>query len=86
MSSGDADAVEARYSLAPGSVFIGTDAAEFWTDSAQHNADVRGYFDGSRGTLVWQAGEAIALREGDVGWTVDGPPSASRMAPRSRRV
>jgi ketosteroid isomerase-like protein len=73
MSGGKADAVEAFYSLADGSVFMGTDRAEFWTDSAQHNADVRHFFDGSEGVLRWEAGEAIALTEGSAGWTVDRP-------------
>jgi len=73
MSSGDAASVEARYSLEPGSVFIGTGASEFWTDSAQHNADVRPYFDGSRGPLQWSADEPIALCEGSAGWTIDRP-------------
>jgi len=36
MGSGDADAVEWFYSLSPHAVFLGTDRAEFWTDSAQH--------------------------------------------------
>jgi hypothetical protein len=43
MSSGDADRVESFYSLREGACFIGTDSAEFWTDSARHNADVRPY-------------------------------------------
>jgi hypothetical protein len=73
MSSGDAGRVEAFYSLEPGCVFVGTDDSEFWTDSACHNADVRSYFDGSRGRLSWSAGEAIALEEESVGWTVDRP-------------
>jgi ketosteroid isomerase-like protein len=76
MGSGDADAVEALYSLQAGSVFVGTDAAEFWTDSAQHNADVRPYFDGSAVRVT--AGEPIAIVEGSVGWTVDRP--AFRLA------
>jgi len=37
MGSGDADAVEGFYSLSPHGVFLGTDRAEFWTDSARHN-------------------------------------------------
>lgn len=73
MSSGSAEAVEAFYSLQPGSIFIGTDDAEFWTDSAKHNHDVRPFFDGSYGPTSWQAGDAYALVEGDVGWTVDRP-------------
>jgi hypothetical protein len=35
MGSGDADAVEAFYSLSGQAVFLGTDRAEFWTDSAR---------------------------------------------------
>jgi len=73
MSSTNPDAVEAHYSLRPGSVFIGTDAFEFWTDSAAHNAAVRPFFDGSFGNWTWRASEAIALVEGSVGWTVDRP-------------
>jgi hypothetical protein len=73
MSSGDADAVEAHYSLREGSVFVGSDTTEFWTDSAQHNADVRPYFDGSNGVLTWQAGGPLAQREGKLGWTIDRP-------------
>jgi hypothetical protein len=73
MSSGSAEAVEAFYSLASGSTFMGTDAAEFWTDSAKHNADVRPFFDGSYGPTSWTAGEALAHVEGTVGWTVDRP-------------
>jgi hypothetical protein len=41
MGSGDADAVEAYYSLSPHAVFLGTDRSEFWTDSARHNREVR---------------------------------------------
>lgn len=73
MSSGDAATVEAFYSLQPGSVFMGTDASEYWTDSTQHNADVRRFFDGSLGVNRWQSGEAIALREGSIAWTIDQP-------------
>jgi hypothetical protein len=76
MSSGNAPSVEAFYSLASGSVFIGTDASEFWTDSARHNADVRPFFDGSLGTLRWPAGDALAYSEGNVGWTIDRPAIA----------
>ncbi|MEX2246920.1 MAG: nuclear transport factor 2 family protein [Dehalococcoidia bacterium] len=73
MSSGDADAVEAFYSLEAGSVFIGTGDAEFWTDSARHNADVRHFFDGRSGVISWNPGDALSLVEGSVGWTVDRP-------------
>jgi hypothetical protein len=73
MSSGSAASVEAFYSLQPGSVFMGTDAAEFWTDSAQHNADVRRFFDGSMGVNRWRGGEALAFEEGTVGWIIDRP-------------
>lgn len=71
MAAGDADAVEACYSLASGSVFIGTDAAEFWTDSAQHNADVRPYW--RPGGLTIVPGDVMASRAGDVGFSVDRP-------------
>ncbi|MGE0059773.1 MAG: nuclear transport factor 2 family protein [Dehalococcoidia bacterium] len=73
MSSGSAEAVEAFYSLQAGSIFMGTDEAEFWTDSAKHNHDVRPFFDGSYGPTIWLAGDAHAFVEGDVGWTVDRP-------------
>ena len=73
MSGMGADAVEAFYSLAEGSVFIGTDAEEYWTDSRQHNADVRPFFDGSVDTYTWKPRNVLALREGAVGWTVDRP-------------
>jgi adenylate cyclase len=73
MSSTRPAIVEAFYSLQDGSIFIGTDAFEFWTDSAKHNAAVRPFFDGSYGTWTWQASEAIAFVEGSVGWTVDRP-------------
>ena len=73
MSSGNADAVEAFYSLQAGSIFIGTDEKEYWTDSAHHNADVRPFFDGSFGEIRWHAGDAHALAEGGAGWTVDRP-------------
>jgi hypothetical protein len=71
MSSGDADAVEAFYSMADGVAFVGTGDAEFWTDSAKHNADVRHFFDGSEGVLRWRATDPIAMREGSAGWTFD---------------
>lgn len=73
MSSGSADPVEAMYSLQKGSVFIGTDESEFWTDSVQHNADVRPFFDGEHGVYSWRAGDALARVEGTVGWTIDRP-------------
>lgn len=74
MGSGDADAVEALYSLEAGSVFTGTSADEFWTDSRQHNTDVRPFFDGSYGRLqVTPSSQPIALVEGTVGWTIDRP-------------
>jgi ketosteroid isomerase-like protein len=86
MSSGDPGAVEAFYSLDALGVFVGTDEAEFWTDSARHNADVRRYFDGSSGALRWEAGDAIARVDGDLGWTVDRPtlilPDGSTIRPR----
>lgn len=72
MSGGSADAVEAFYSLADGACFIGTDEAEFWTDSAQHNAGVRPFFEGATRTR-WSPGDLLAQREGTVGWTVDRP-------------
>jgi len=77
MSSGSADHVEAMYSLEPGSIFVGTDESEFWTDPVQHNADVRPFFDGESGTYLWQAGDALARVEGTVGWTVDRPTLTS---------
>ena len=73
MSSGNAGFVEAFYSLQPGSVFMGSDAAEVWTDSAQHNADVRRFFDGSLGINRWLSAEALAMVEGTTGWTIDQP-------------
>lgn len=69
MGSGSADAVEAFYSLADQAVFVGTDDAEFWTDSARHNADVRPFFDGSHGTSRWEEELTEARAEGSVGWT-----------------
>lgn len=71
MEAGDPDAVEALYSLAPGSVFIGSDQDEYWTDSAQHNADVRPYW--QPGTVHIDPGDIVASRAGDVGFTVDRP-------------
>jgi hypothetical protein len=76
MSSGDADAVEAFYSLSPLAVSVGTDSAEFWTDPVRHNADVRRFFDGSNGTLRWEAGDVLARASGDLGWVVDRPAVA----------
>ena len=71
MQAGDPQAVEALYSLAPGSVFIGSDTAEFWTDSAQHNQDVRPYW--QPGSMVIEPGEITACEMGDAGFTVDRP-------------
>jgi ketosteroid isomerase-like protein len=86
MSSGDAGRVEAMYSLDPLSVFVGTDDEEFWTDAATHDADVRPYFDGSRGLLRVAAGEPRARVEGDLGWTIDRPrmtfPDGTSITPR----
>jgi hypothetical protein len=73
MSSGDADAVEAFYSLEAGCIFVGSDHGEFWLDSMQHNVEVRPFFDGTFGEVTWRPGEAYALVEGSVGWTVDRP-------------
>ena len=74
MGSGNADAVEALYSLEAGSAFTGTSADEFWTDSRQHNADVRSFFDGTYGRLqVTPSSEPVALVEGTAGWTIDRP-------------
>ncbi|MGE0229019.1 MAG: nuclear transport factor 2 family protein [Dehalococcoidia bacterium] len=73
MSSGNAASVEAFYSLQADSVFIGTDASEYWTDSRRHNEDVRPFFDGAHGRYSWHPGDALALVEGSVGWTVDRP-------------
>lgn len=73
MSSGDADAVEAFYTLEAGAIFVGTDDTEFWLDSMQHNVEVRPFFDGTFGEVTWRPGEAYALVEGSVGWTVDQP-------------
>ena len=69
MGSGSADAVEAHYSLADGGIFVGTDAVELWLDSAQHNADVRPFFDGEHGASRWEPEQVEARREGTVGWT-----------------
>lgn len=86
MSSGDADAVEAFYSLEAGGVFVGTDASEFWTDAHQHNADVRPFFDGAYGRFEFRADNPLALTEGTVGWTIDRPsirlPDGSTLATR----
>jgi hypothetical protein len=73
MSSGNAGSVEAFYSMQPEVAFVGTDASEFWTDSHQHNADVRRFFDGSEGHLTWSGGEIIAYAEKSLGWTFDRP-------------
>lgn len=69
MGSGSADAVEAYYSLADEGVFVGTDDAEFWTDSARHNADVRPFFDGVAGPSHWEVAFTEARCAGDTGWT-----------------
>jgi ketosteroid isomerase-like protein len=86
MSSGDAERVERFYSLDPLSVFVGTDDAEFWTDSHRHNAEVRPYFDGSLGPFAWTPGEVIARSDGDLGWTIDRPiltaPDGTSIRPR----
>jgi adenylate cyclase len=71
MGSGEPEAVEAFYSLSPHAVFMGTDRAEFWTDSAQHNLDVRPYWEQAGNTVT--PGELLAFECGDVGWTVDRP-------------
>jgi adenylate cyclase len=86
MSSGSADAVEALYSLDPLAVFVGTDDAEFWTDSARHNADVRPYFDGSSGVLSVEPGAGLARSDDSLGWTFDRPtmtlPDGTTISPR----
>jgi ketosteroid isomerase-like protein len=86
MSSGDAAAVEAFYSLNALGVFVGTDEAEFWTDSVRHNADVRRYFDGSSGELRWEPGDPFARVDGNTGWSIDRPnlvlPDGSTIRPR----
>lgn len=71
MESGDPAAVESLYSLAAGTVFVGTDEQEFWTDSAAHNADVRPYW--RPGSVAITPGEITASVIGDVGFTVDRP-------------
>jgi adenylate cyclase len=71
MGSGDADAVEAFYSLSGQAVFLGTDRAEFWTDSARHNRDVRPYWERAGNLLT--PGELLAFECGEVGWMVDRP-------------
>ncbi len=69
-------------------MFVGTDEAEYWTDSAQHNADVRPFFEaGDDGAARWEAGDDVrAVREGTVGWTFDRPtltlPDGTVMHPR----
>jgi len=73
MSSGDADTVETFYSPNPLSAFVGTDAAEVWTDPEQHHRDVRPYFDGSQGTNRWLPGDILARSAGDLGWSFDRP-------------
>lgn len=60
MEAGDPDAVEALYSLADGTVFVGSSEDEFWTDSARHNADVR---------PLWQPG-SVAIEPGDISASV----------------
>lgn len=71
MQAGDAAAVEALYSLAGGSIFIGSDELEYWTDSAQHNADVRPYW--QPGSVNITPAEIAASVIGDVGFSVDRP-------------
>jgi hypothetical protein len=71
MTAGDAQRVEALYSLARGSVFIGTSEAEFWTDSAKHNADVRPHW--KPGNVGVDAGEIHAVVMGETGLSVDRP-------------
>jgi len=71
MGSGDPDAVEAFYSLSPHAVFLGTDRAEFWTDSNQHNLDVRPYWERAGNRVT--PGALLAFKCGEVGWTVDRP-------------
>ena len=71
MEAGDPEAVEALYSLAPGTVFIGSDASEYWTDSAQHNANVRHYWQPA--ALRITPGEITASVAGGIGFSVDRP-------------
>jgi hypothetical protein len=71
MGAGNAAKVEALYSLSPHAVFLGTDRNEFWTDSEQHNQDVRPYWERS-GNVV-SPGELLAFECGDVGWIIDRP-------------
>jgi hypothetical protein len=86
MSSGDPESVERFYSLDPLGVFVGTDEAEFWTDPAQHNRDVRRFFDGSSGIVTWEAGEPSSRSNGVIGWTFDRPtvtvPDGTKVRPR----
>ena len=71
MTAGDAEQVEALYSLAPGAVFIGTSADEFWTDPVQHNLDVRPFW--KPGNITVTAGPIHAIAFGESGLTVDRP-------------
>lgn len=71
MTAGSAPQVEALYSVAPGSVFIGTSAAEFWTDPVQHNLDVRPYW--QPGNVTVTPGPILAVAQGDLGFSVDRP-------------
>lgn len=71
MTAGDPDQVESMYSLTPGSVFIGTSKAEFWTDSAAHNVDVRPFW--KPGNVSIEAGEIHGIQLGEVGMTIDRP-------------
>jgi adenylate cyclase len=71
MGSGQPSEVEAFYSLSPHAVFLGSERSEFWTDSAQHNRDVRPFWD-HPGNLV-TPGDLLAFTCGEVGWIVDRP-------------
>ena len=82
MGSGDADAVEWFYSLSPHAVFLGTDRAEFWTDSAQHNQEVRPYWEQAGGGR-FETRLTFVLHRQDGAWRIVTPTLRSGWSRRA---
>lgn len=68
IGTGDVAALERHTSRHPGTVFLGTDPDEWWTDLASLRHAVLGQREAGVEVIP---GEPMAFQEGEVGWAVD---------------
>ncbi len=73
LRTGDLTAVERQMSRRAGTLVIGTDPAEWWTDDTTIRQVFKAQMEEMGGGVPVVAGEPLAYSEGSVGWVADRP-------------